>query len=60
MVAFSKKGTVVYVKKNGNAYYLQGKKSKQIAKKVTSIKKNCNGFVVKLVTKSGKKIKLSR
>ncbi len=59
-VAFSKKGTVVYVKKNGNAYYLQGKKSRRIAKKVTSIKKNSNGFAVKLVTKSGKKIKLSK
>ena len=56
-VAFTKNGTIVYFKKNGDAYYMSSSKVKFLRHKVKSIKKK-NNFAISLKLKNGKTIKL--
>ena len=56
-VAFTKNGTIVYFKKNGDAYYMSSSKIKHLRYKVKSIKKK-NNFAIGLKLKNGKTVKL--
>lgn len=56
-VWFTKKGSLVYLKTNAKAYYLNGKKSKLIKSKVLSVKTS-KKFATALKLKSGKIYKL--
>ncbi len=57
-VWFTKKGKLLYLKKNSKAYYLNGKKSKLIKSKVLRVKTSSK-FATTLKLKSGKNYKLN-
>lgn len=56
-VWFTKKGKLLYLKKNSKAYYLNGKKSKLIKSKVLRVKTSSK-FATTLKLKNGKSYKL--
>lgn len=54
---FTETGDIIYLKKNGDAYYVSNSKIKFLRHKVKSIKKKTN-FAISLKLKNGKTVKL--
>lgn len=54
---FTETGDIIYLKKNGDAYYVSNSKIKFLRHKVKSIKKK-NNFAISLKLKNGKTVKL--
>lgn len=59
-VFYTKKGTIVYLKKNKRIYYFNGKKSILIKKNVKKVFVDTNNFAFKLKLKNGHSFRLTK